>query len=258
MRITDATSVSDRIDKAMREEFYLSKYIPIPTEIDPSLKVMTTYGSATLTRQWGRQLEDLRALTNECEGARRIWGAMAPPSIRAAMGNMKTATLAHLAEPIGLGGGKWVRQFTYGSPLVEDLSQSGVYPRKEDPTPAPSVTGLWGNASARFQERSAHSGMANAAVLWEEACEQVKKRWLGAPLPIDTLGNVATYEKGKTNIAFRFGVAQGDKLRAFDDLRHNCVNLRCTVWIPNQAPDLGSHLSDVLEHERPSGKVVLL
>ena len=31
----------------------------------------------------------------------------------------------------------------------------------------------------------------------------------GGPLPIDTLGNVATYEKGKTNIAFRFGVAQG-------------------------------------------------
>ena len=64
------------------------------------------------------------------------------------------------------------------------------------------------------------------------------------PLPIDTLGNVATYEKGKTNVAFRFGVAQGDKLRAFDDLRRNCVNLRRTVWTPIKLPTWG-HISQM-------------
>ena len=159
-------------------------------------------------------------------------GCYDPEPIKPATGNLKTAKLAHLADSLGMGGGKWIRQFTYGFPIVGNLSRFGVYPRGDTPTPAPSIKGIWGNASKRFVERASHSVWANAPTLWAEAFEQVKKGWLGAPLPIDTLGNVATYAEGEANIAFRFGVAQGDKLRACGDLRHNCVNLHCTVWTP--------------------------
>ena len=249
MHIRDATSVADHIDKAMREEFYLSKEIPLPPEIETSLKVVAKYKEKTLVHHWGKQINDLRSLVDDCENIQRIWDAMAPSSIKEATGNMKTVTLAHLAQSLGLGGGNWIRQFTYGFPLVGDLSQSGVYPRKEDLKPAPSIAGIWDNASNRFQERAAHSGMANADTLWKEACEQVKKGWLGTPLPIDTLGNVATYKKGTTNIAFRFGVSQGDKLRACDDLRHNCVNLHCTVWTPIKLPTW-DHISQMCLKQR--------
>ena len=242
--IADATSAADHLEKADREEFYLAKDIPPPPEIDSSMRVMTKYKGETLVKHWGQQLEDLRSLTLECDNIQRIWDAMAPPSIREATGDLKTATLAHLAESMGLGGGRWIRQFTYGFPLVGGLSQSGVYPRNDNLPPAPSVAGIWEGASKRFFERAAHSGATNATTLWAEACDQVKKGWLGAPLPADTLGNVSTYEKGRADIAFRFGATQGDKLRARDDLRHNCVNLRCTVWTPIKLPTWG-HISQM-------------
>ena len=236
MQITDASSTSDHVEKAVREEFYLAKDIPLPDEIEASLNIITNNRRSTLSKHWDRQLEAIQTLTSECEGIQRIWDVMTPESIKPATGKLKTVALAHLADSLGLGGGKWIRQFTYGFPIVGNLSQCGVYPRDDSLLPAPSTTGLWDNAQKRFLERSAHAGFANAEALWAEACEQVRMGWLGAPIPIDLSGNVATFEEGKTNIAFRFGVAQGDKLRACDDLRHNCVNLHCTVWTPIKLP----------------------
>ena len=65
--------------------------------------------------------------------------------------------------------------------------------------------------------------------MWKEAVDQVERGWLAPPLPIDLDGSVATYAKGSFNIAFRLGVDQADKLRESDDLKHNEVNVYCTV-----------------------------
>ena len=76
--------------------------------------------------------------------------------------------------------------------------------------------------------------------------------WLSTPLPIDTIGNGATYQKGKTNIAFRFDVDLADKVRARDDHRRNTANihLHCTVWAPIKLPtrDHISHMSLNIRH----------
>ena len=101
-----------------------------------------------------------------------------------------------------------------------------------DVLPAPPVDLIWAKSAERFKTGAMHSGHLHAKELWDEACEQVKLGWLGEPLPIDTSGNIFTYGKGSTNVAFRFGVDQADKLRAGDDLKHNHVNLYCSVWTP--------------------------
>ena len=238
---------------------YLARDIPHPPEIDSSLRVMTKYKGDTLVKLWGQQLEDIRALTLECENIQRIWGAMAPPSILEATGRLKNGDSRTPCRIHGPSGRQMDTPICLRlPPSGGGLSQSGVYHRNDDLSPAPSVAGIWEGASRRFCERTAHSGVANATTLWSEACEQVKKGWLGAPLPADTLGNVATYEKGRTNIAFRFGVTQGGKLRACDDLRRNCVNLRRTVWTPIKLPTWG-HISQMCPNAGgPRKKVGLL
>ena len=143
--------------------------------------MVAKYHKATLAKHWDAQLEDLHTMVRKCEGIQRIWDAMAPPAIKPATGNLKSAALTRLAESLELGDGKWLRQFAYGFPLVGDLSQCGVYPRDDSLSPAPSTSGIWENASKRFQERAAHSGHANATTLWGEAFEQVLKGWPGAP-----------------------------------------------------------------------------
>ena len=82
MRISDATSISDHIDKAMREEFYLANDIPLPKEITDPLDIRINNKNSELPNQWGRQLFDLQTLTIECEGIQRIWDALTPESIK--------------------------------------------------------------------------------------------------------------------------------------------------------------------------------
>ena len=52
MHIADATSIQDHIEKAASAEFYLSKAIPLPKEIDTSLKAVSNYHKATLEKHW--------------------------------------------------------------------------------------------------------------------------------------------------------------------------------------------------------------
>ena len=138
-----------------------------------------------------------------------------------------------------MGGSAWVSQFTFGFPLVGDLSQEGVYPMGPSLAPAPPLGGIWTSSKQRFQTRPRESGFLNAETLWNEAMGQVKKGWLAEPLPISPNGTVATYDNGPVNIAFRFGAEQADKLRACDDLKHNDVNLYCAVWTPIILPTWG-------------------
>ena len=108
---------------------------------------------------------------------------MTPDSVKPATGNLKTVTLAHLAEPLGLGGGKWIIQFTYGFPRIGNLSHRGVYPRDDSLAPAPSAAGIWDNAPSRVAERANRAGNANATTLWNEAFEPSVNGAAGSPTP---------------------------------------------------------------------------
>ena len=86
----------------MREEFYLAKDIPLPNDIDESIETLLNDKNSDLSQHWGKQLFDLQTLTRKCDGIQKIWDALTPESIKPATGNLKTATLAHLADSSGL------------------------------------------------------------------------------------------------------------------------------------------------------------
>ena len=236
MHIDDASSIDDHINKAVNQDFLLARSIPLPDEVNESLSFIANTKPSHLRTFWNHQLKRVAHWVDLTNGIQRIWDCSTSPSIRSATGKLKSVAISALLDNFDLGGSAWMSQFTFGFPLVGDLSQEGVYPRDPSLAPAPPLDGIWTSSKQRFLTRSRASGFLNAETLWNEAMDQVKKGWLAEPLPISPDGTVATYDRGPINIAFRFGVDQADKLRACDDLKHNEVNLYCTVWTPIKLP----------------------
>ena len=65
---------------------------------------------------------------------------------------------------------------------------------------------------------------------------QVAESWLDDPIPIPSSGLIPGIRPEGVSTAFRFGVEQADKLRAFDDPIHNWANIACAVWTPITLP----------------------
>ena len=122
---------------------------------------------------------------------------------------LRTAALLRLTRNYGLGGGRWIRQFVYGFPIIGEIEQTGVFPRDAKPAPPPDIEGIWPGNSARPQTREMVSGALRAQLLRGEAMGQVNKGWLGRPRPVDQCGDVLTQPEDAAVLALRFGAEQG-------------------------------------------------
>ena len=98
---------------------------------------------------------------------------------------------------------------------------------------------LWAGSKARFRERAARSGYKNEVPIWDDATQQAKDGRHGRPIPIPTSETNPDIRPDGFDVAFRFGVGQGEKLRALGDLKRNMVNPTCSVWAPITPPTLG-------------------
>ena len=65
-----------------------------------------------------------------------------------------------------------------------------------------------------------------------EASEQQVRGWLTSPFLLDFSSASCTVAGNKMNISCRFGVAQGEKMRDSDDLRHSRAKLACSALTP--------------------------
>ena len=127
-----------------------------------------------------------------------------------------------------LRGSAWIRQFIFGFPLIGTLSQRFTFPLgpKQQVSPSLLQRDLFSSARARFNERSAKAGSKNGKALWPEAKEQQPKGWLSDPFLLTfSSSSACTVGDWKLNIASRFGVEQGEKLRACDYLKNSLANL---------------------------------
>ena len=84
----------------------------------------------------------------------------------------------------------------------------------------------------RFHFRASKSGCGNATSLWGESLSQCENGWPTHAIPLISNGKPFALRNPELNVAFLFGVAQSDKLRACDDLRHARTNLACAVETP--------------------------
>ena len=139
-----------------------------------------------------------------------------------------------MAAQCGLGGTKWLDQFAAGILIAGVLSQKGVFaPNRSDETGL-EPSHLFFTAEARFRDRSAKSGMKNAASLWVDALEQANKGWLCPPAELAASGQPTGFPRPGYNIAFRFGVEQTAKMRACGDLKDSLTNAARTILTPIQ------------------------
>ena len=127
-----------------------------------------------------------------------------------------------------------MQEFLFGFGLIGTLSQRHSYPAsakmaRKKPL---SQEKLFDANASRFSDRSRKSGRKNAQKLWEEALSQQKEGWLTTHFPLSTENEPFVLKGPKINVSFRFGVEQGAKLRACDDLRHSVTNLACVVLTP--------------------------
>ena len=230
----ECLSMQEHIDKALSSPFFLSLEVPLPLSIKEAATFIKDSPPELILNFWDEQLSSLDKLIMEASSLEHSWNALIPPEIAPAAGKLKLAAFMSLALQCDCGGSAWLQQFLFGFPLVGRLSQSHCYPTKlkeasKKPVPIPK---LFNTNASRFRDRASKSGFKNANALWSEALEQCEKGWLTRPFPLCSKGRPFVLENSKLNIAFRFGVAQGEKLRACDDLRHSHTNLSCVVETP--------------------------
>ena len=146
-----------------------------------------------------------------------------------------------------LRGSAWIRRFISGFPLIGTISQRFAFHLgpKQQVDPVLLQRDLFSSARARFDERSAKAGSKNGKALWSEAKEQQLKGRLSGPFRL-TFSSSSTCTVGgrKLNIAFRFGVEQGEKIRACDDIKHRLTNLDCSVLTPTKLVSWG-HVAEL-------------
>ena len=152
-----------------------------------------------------------------------------------AQAEFKSVAAHQLLSHLKLGGDRWIGRFTFGFLTTRILSKEGVFPYADNRSiPAP-ISAFWSASSARFRRRPRASGFRNAEALWSEAIDQVVLGRLVEPSGFSDSWVITLFSVGNTNVAFRFGVSQGEKLRSCDDLRRCLVNA-CTVVLTPIAP----------------------
>ena len=141
MRIDDATSIDDHINKAVAQDCFLSKETPLPEDVAESVALTPTTRPARLRPFWAPQLKRAAEYADLSQGAHRIRDNAAPREIKSAAGRMKSIAISALLNNYDIGGAVWMSRFSYGFRLAGDISQEGVFPRDTSLNPAPPSMG---------------------------------------------------------------------------------------------------------------------
>ena len=198
--------------------------LPFPYAIPP-LKLSSNFGT-NIFLQWLPWLQPRSPL--EAQRAK-----LTPPKIASAEGKIEIVAVMSISTQFSLGGERWLRQFLFGIDMAGQISQRFRYPvsrRANDSSsvPVPEIT----TAARQRSSDSTENGEENPHVLRAEDSEQVGKGRLSPPFQLASKDGASTLTGPSLNVAFRFGVEQGAKLRACGDLRHPKPNLACAVSTP--------------------------
>ena len=143
-----------------------------------------------------------------------------------------------------MGGSDWRDKFVSGFPILGELGEPGVYPPSSLTPSYISREELFGGAMDRFCSKN-RAPDPNANQLWPEAMDQDKKQWPNGPHRFNEKGELMVDGKPVlANPAFRFGVQQGSKLRAVDDLKRSATNDATFVSTPINLPSWG-HIAQI-------------
>ncbi|CAE7480035.1 unnamed protein product, partial [Symbiodinium sp. CCMP2456] len=151
------------------------------------------------------------------------------PTVRQVMGSKKLLLFRQMLIDAGVPDENLFNDMVNGFRLTGTLEPSGLFPPKFKPAVI-SVAELkrsaaWSKHLIEGACRKASRDPDVARAVWKESLEQVGKGWLSGPFTWDQMD-----EKygGAWVASKRFGVTQGDKVRAVDDLSQFQVNASVT------------------------------
>ncbi|CAE7255625.1 unnamed protein product [Symbiodinium sp. CCMP2592] len=174
-------------------------------------------------------LEHYRALEHSLRSDEEALKQAMDPTVREIMGNKKLLLFKQMLKDAGVPDERLFEDMVQGFRLTGPLEPSGLFPPKYKPAVI-SVdelrrTSQWSKHLVEAACRKASQDPEIARAVWEESLGQVEKGWLSGPFTWDQMDQ----KYGGTWVASkRFGVSQGDKVRAVDDLSQFQVNASVT------------------------------
>ena len=170
-----------------------------------------------VTAEWQATIDRVRLRALQLKPLANAVRSLAPPELYPVAAKVHLPLLAELMEETKIPGSSWLKGFIFGFPIVGDAGLPGVYPAA-DAQPPPIDPNAIGNATPeRLAQRTRGGPQAHAKELWDQAILESSKGWLQGPLDLEALPEGSA-------LAFRFGISQGGKLRAIDDLRASRTN----------------------------------
>ncbi|CAE7629352.1 unnamed protein product [Symbiodinium sp. CCMP2592] len=187
------------------------------------------HGVAAVKQKRLSVLEHYRALEKSLRDDERELKQSMDPSVREVMGSKNLLLFKQMLLDAGVPDEHLFEDMVRGFRLTGPLEPSGLFPPKYKPASI-SVdelrrTASWSKHLIEAACRKASKDPNVARSVWEESLAQVKKGWLAGPFTWEQMDQ----KYGGTWVASkRFGVSQGDKVRAVDDLSQFQVNASVT------------------------------
>ena len=237
--IPPAASHAGHVEQASLHPSHLAGPVRLPEELSAPLKFTRCTPGVSILVHWSAQLKAVKELVRYSKPFQRIWDAATPPTLRPVTGRIASVAITDLMAMYGLGGGRWVRQFTFGFDVVWGVSPRNSYSL---------IIQKWDRWSALIQFRRARP--MDLSFVPRDQDSPIRtvsgmKPFCRAPTggfripPLGESGRFLPATSGDTNVAFRFATLQIDKIRACGDFKYGRINLACPVRSPTTLPTWG-------------------
>ena len=168
-----------------------------------------------------------RALELE-EEEKKLKNGMAP-EVRKVVESKKILLFKEMLRDAGIKDENLVNDLVDGFRITGELQPSGLFQRRLKPAALShddlKTTAKWAKHTVASSCRAAAKDPKVAAAVWDEALEQVDKGWLRGPF---SWSEIDAKYNGVWIGSKRFGILQGEKIRAIDDLSEFLVNSSVT------------------------------
>ncbi|CAE7914690.1 unnamed protein product, partial [Symbiodinium necroappetens] len=204
-----------------------------PSALDDSnmqamANILTTGVKGTIKHR-AKVLEHYERRALELEEAEKKLKASMAPEVRRVMENKRILLFKEVLQDAGIKDENLVNDLVGGFRITGELQPSGLFQRRLKPAALShddlKTTAKWAKHTVASSCRAAAKDPEVATAVWDEALEQVNKGWLRGPY---SWSEIDAKYKGTWIGSKRFGILQGDKIRAIDDLSEFLVNSSVT------------------------------
>ena len=220
-------------DAFVTEALKMKHPFEVPTELDASnIQAMANILSSGVEgtqkfrdgvlRHYERRAECLEKAEQELKASMH-------PEVREIMKDKRLLLLAEVLRDAGVNDRYLVDDLTQGFRITGELRPSGLFPRILRPAALSQddlrATAKWSKHVVADSCRRASKDPEVARSVWRETMEQRDRHWLRGPFTFEEMDKKYN---GTWVASKRFGVVQGEKTRAVDDLTEFLVNASVT------------------------------